>query len=96
MCIMKVFEQKGFSADDLKRLNKVRLHQQIVFLSCMLGDREIIRHAVHEPKEGRRGLVDNKVFSGEITAKGLPSVKDGTQASCPSGRNLGPPWQADA
>ena len=37
MWIMKVFEQKGFSADDLEWLNKVRLHQQVLFLSCVLG-----------------------------------------------------------
>ena len=37
MWIMKLFEQKGFRADDFERLNKVRLHQQVLFLSCVLG-----------------------------------------------------------
>ena len=27
----------GYSAKDLLRLNRVRLHQQVVFLSCILG-----------------------------------------------------------
>ena len=37
MWIMKLFEQKGFGAADLARLNKVKLHQQVLFLSCVLG-----------------------------------------------------------
>ena len=35
--LMEVFEAKGFIEDELCRLNRVRLHQQVLFLSCVLG-----------------------------------------------------------
>ena len=35
--IRKAFGLKGFAKDDLERLNKVRIHQQVLFLSCVLG-----------------------------------------------------------
>ena len=35
--IMHIFVVVGFSKDDLVRLNRVRLHQQVLFLSCVLG-----------------------------------------------------------
>ena len=35
--IMQMFVAVGFSKDDLVRLNRVRLHQQVLFLSCVLG-----------------------------------------------------------
>ena len=34
---MYLFADKGFTEDELCRLNKVRLHQQVLFLSCVLG-----------------------------------------------------------
>ena len=35
--LMRVFAQLGYSATDLQRLNRVRVHQQVLFLSCILG-----------------------------------------------------------
>ena len=35
--LMQMFVSAGFSKDDLVRLNRVRLHQQALFLSCVLG-----------------------------------------------------------
>ena len=34
---MALLEAKGFTEDELGRLNRVRLHQQVLFLSCVLG-----------------------------------------------------------
>ena len=34
---MDLFAAKGFTEDELCRLSKVRLHQQVLFLSCVLG-----------------------------------------------------------
>ena len=34
---MKVFEQVGYSGNELRRLDRVRVHQQVLFLSCVLG-----------------------------------------------------------
>ena len=35
--IMRMFVGAGFNKDDLQRLNRVRVHQQVLFLSCVLG-----------------------------------------------------------
>ena len=35
--IMQLFVQAGFNKEDLLRLNIVRVHQQVLFLSCVLG-----------------------------------------------------------
>ena len=35
--LMQMFVSVGFSKEDLVRLNRVRLHQQALFLSCVLG-----------------------------------------------------------
>jgi len=35
--LMRLFEDAGFSPQDLKRLNRVRVHQQVLFLSDVLG-----------------------------------------------------------
>ena len=35
--LMKVFEQVGYSGDELRRLNRVRTHHQVLFLLCVLG-----------------------------------------------------------
>ena len=51
---MEVFEAKGFIEDELCRLNRVRLHQQVLFLSCVLGasgkmlDRKYLRKSRDE------------------------------------------------
>ena len=34
---MRLLEAAGFNQDELKRLNRVRIHQQVLFLSCVLG-----------------------------------------------------------
>ena len=34
--IMQLFVQAGFNKEDLLRLNRVRVHQQVLFLSCVL------------------------------------------------------------
>ena len=34
---MAMLEDKCFTEDELCRLNRVRLHQQVLFLSCVLG-----------------------------------------------------------
>ena len=34
---MELFADKGFTEDELCRLNKDRLHHQVLFLSCVLG-----------------------------------------------------------
>ena len=33
--IMKLFVQEGFNKEDLLRLNRFRVHQQVLFLSCV-------------------------------------------------------------
>ena len=35
--IMVKFAAAGFGKDELERLNKVRVHQQVLFWSCVLG-----------------------------------------------------------
>ena len=35
--IMQLFVQAGFNKEYLLRLNRVRVHQQVIFLSCVLG-----------------------------------------------------------
>ena len=35
--LMVLLAKEGFSKDELIRLNKVRLHQKVIFLSCVLG-----------------------------------------------------------
>ena len=35
--IMQLCLRSGFNKEDLLRLNRVRVHQQVLFLSCMLG-----------------------------------------------------------
>ena len=35
--IMQMFVGAGFNKDELQRLNRVRVHQQVLFLSCVLG-----------------------------------------------------------
>ena len=35
--IMQLFTRAGFKKEDLLRLNRVRVHQQVLFLSCVLG-----------------------------------------------------------
>ena len=35
---MQLFVRAGFNKEDLLRLNRVRVHQQVLFLSCVLGD----------------------------------------------------------
>ena len=35
--VMVKFAAAGFNKDELERLNKVRLHQQVLFWSCVLG-----------------------------------------------------------
>ena len=35
--IMQLFVHAGFNKEDLLRLNRVRVHQQVLFLSCVLG-----------------------------------------------------------
>ena len=35
--IMQLFVRAGFNKEDLLRLNRVRVHQQVLFLSCVLG-----------------------------------------------------------
>ena len=35
--IMQLFVRAGFNKEDLIRLNRVRVHQQVLFLSCVLG-----------------------------------------------------------
>ena len=35
--LMQIFEDEGYTLIELARLNRVRLHQQVVFLSCILG-----------------------------------------------------------
>ena len=35
--IMKLFVRSGLNKEDLLRLNRVRVHQQVLFLSCVLG-----------------------------------------------------------
>ena len=35
--IMQMFVAAGFNKEELVRLNRVRLHQQVLFLSCVLG-----------------------------------------------------------
>ena len=35
--IMQLFVRAGFNKEDLIRLNRVRVHQQVLFLCCVLG-----------------------------------------------------------
>ena len=35
--IMQMFVRAGFNKEDLLRLNRVRVHQQVLFMSCVLG-----------------------------------------------------------
>ena len=35
--IMQLFVRAGFNKEDLLRLNRVRVRQQVLFLSCVLG-----------------------------------------------------------
>ena len=35
--LMRCFQDAGFNADELLRLNRVRIHQQALFFSCVLG-----------------------------------------------------------
>ena len=35
--IMQLFVRACFNKEDLLRLNRVRVHQQVLFLSCVLG-----------------------------------------------------------
>ena len=35
--IMQLFVRAGFNKEDLLILNRVRVHQQVLFLSCVLG-----------------------------------------------------------
>ena len=35
--IMRVFQEAGFNKSELERLNRVRIFQQVLFLSCVLG-----------------------------------------------------------
>ena len=34
---MRLFEAAGFNSDELQHLNRVRIYQQVLFLSCVLG-----------------------------------------------------------
>ena len=34
---MQLFVRAGFNKEDFLRLNRVRVHQQVLFLSCVLG-----------------------------------------------------------
>ena len=35
--LMRMFVEAGFGKQELQRLNRVRIHQQVLFLSCVLG-----------------------------------------------------------
>ena len=35
--LMRVFVEAGFGKQELQRLNRVRIHQQVLFLSCIMG-----------------------------------------------------------
>ena len=35
--LMELMRQAGFNKEELERINQVRLHQQVLFLSCVLG-----------------------------------------------------------
>ena len=35
--LMKLFDTLGFNRDELRRLNRVCIHHQVLFLSCILG-----------------------------------------------------------
>ena len=35
--IMQLFVRAGFKKEELLRLNRFRVHQQVLFLSCVLG-----------------------------------------------------------
>ena len=36
--IIQLFVRAGFNKEDLLRLNRIRVHQQVLFMSCVLGD----------------------------------------------------------
>ena len=35
--LMQLFLEAGFSMEEMRRLNRVRIHQQVLFLLCVLG-----------------------------------------------------------
>ena len=52
--LMQMFVAAGFSKEDLTILNRVRLHQQALFLSCVLGGSgEDTGLEVYDPEERR-------------------------------------------
>ena len=65
--LMNLFATKSFTEDELCKLNRVRLHQQVLFLSCVLG--ALGKMMDRKYPEKRR---DNKLWSKvKLLAKNL-------------------------
>ena len=55
--LMLLFREAGFAVAELKRLNRVRLHQQVLFLSCVLGasGKHLDTKYLKKREEGKNG-----------------------------------------
>ena len=64
---MELFEAKGFTEDELCRLNKFPLHQQVLFLPCVLGASGKMLDRKYLKKARQGNLVESQVLCGEAS-----------------------------
>eukprot|EP00984_Skeletonema_dohrnii_P025480 scaffold14646_cov77-Skeletonema_dohrnii-CCMP3373.AAC.6 len=69
--LMRVFEDLGYDQQELRRLNRVRLHQQVLFLSDVL----CVKGKKNDPKY-KRLRWDDKTWSNLIFPYEEPSSSD--------------------
>ena len=76
MWLMQLFVKAGFDKDSLRRLNRVWVHQQVLFLSCVLtaSGKTLDSKFLRERKPLRQELVQAQISQGERTTQRLPSV----------------------
>ena len=86
--LMILFVLAGFSKEDLKRLNRVRVHRQVLFLSCILGaSGKNIGQKVLKKTVLHRNLVAAVISKRETAKQRLPSLENSAPPNCPHRRN---------
>jgi hypothetical protein len=72
----------GYSVEDLLILNRVRKHQQVLFLSDILGaGGELLDKQYFQKQAGCRSLVHNEIYPGDGDQSLNASLAHGNHAS---------------
>ena len=78
--LMEMCVPAGFSKEDLFRLNKTCLHQQALFLLCVLGSDEIRQMVVNAGLHQRKITLERFCFVKVGSLPSLPDERDSRQA----------------